>query len=144
MAVSFALLGLVLMDSEKKFLSNYFFIVSVLTLFFYPFYSRRVYRKHYEKHIVANYHNRFGVDCQLWFEDGYLLTKSDTQEGKLKLSEIESINEIAENVFVRVKTGESLIIPKSCKDFESLKNEFQAKAKEQKLQWNVELEWKWR
>ena len=104
LTISFLVLGFALRQNTDRFLSYYFIGFSLITLIFYPLYQRRQYKKHYEKHINENYANRIGVESELGFENGFIVSVGDNQEGKIKLTEIQEINEISENLFVKIKT----------------------------------------
>jgi hypothetical protein len=144
LTLSFLLLGLALRLSIDKSLSYWFFGLSAFTLIFYPFYQKVQYKKHYEKHIKENYKNKIGIESELSFEDGYLINKSDSQEGKLKLTEIQEINEIADNLFIKIKTGESIVIPSRFGEYNKLKDELIDLISHLGVEWNKHLDWKWK
>jgi len=141
---SFLCLGFILSENEDKFLSYYFFIIAVISLFFYPLYNRWRYKKHYAKYIEENYKNRMGVECEISINGEYLNTKDHTGEGKIKLIEIEEINEIAEDLFIKVKSGENLIIPRRIDSYDNFIAELKDTTKDSKTEWNDELNWKWK
>lgn len=144
LTVSFLVLGLSLDQNTDSFLSYYFIGFSIITLIFYPLYQRRQYKKHYEKHINENYQNRIGIESQLGFENGYIVNIADHQEGKVKISEIQEINEIADNLFIKIKTGESVIIPSRFEDFSKLKKELTDLISSLDISWHKQINWKWK
>ena len=144
LTISFLVLGLTLRQSDDRFLSYYFIGFSIITLIFYPLYQRKQYKKHYEKHIQENYQNRIGIVSELGFEDGYIVSKADNQEGKIKITEIQEINEIADNLFIKIKTGESVIIPSSLGEFSKLKEELTDLISSLDISWNNQPGWKWK
>lgn len=144
LTLSFLLLGLALSLNMDRFLSFYFIGLSLITLIFYPFYQRRQYKKHYEKHIIENYANRIGVESELGFEEDYIVSKAANQEGKIKITEIQEINEISENLFIKIKTGESVIIPSGFYEFDSLKKQLKDLTESLGIAWNIHLDWKWK
>lgn len=137
-------IGFVALQKEEKFLAYYFLIFGIITLVFYPYYQRIQYKKHFLKHIIEHYQNRFGAESELGFKNGFIINSSDEREGKIKLSEIDIINEIDDNVFIKIKTGESVIVPKRAEGYDELKQELQKIATNLDIQWNEELEWKWK
>lgn len=144
LTISFLLLGLSLRLSTDRFISYYFIGFSIVTLIFYPIYQRRHYKKHYEKHIKENYQNRIGVESELGFEEGYIVSKSDNQEGKIKITEIREIIEIADNLFIKAKTGESIIIPSRFEEFSKLKTELTGLISSLNISWNNQRNWRWK
>lgn len=144
LTISFLVLGLALRQNADKFLSYYFIGFSIITLIFYPLYQRRYYKKHYEKHINENYTNRIGVESELGFENGFIVSIGDNQEGKIKLTEIQEINEILENLFIKIKTGESVIIPSRFSEYDTLKKQLSDLIESLEIDWNTQLDWKWK
>lgn len=144
LTISFLLLGLALGQNTDRILSYYFIGFSIITLIFYPLYQRIHYKKHYEKHISENYTNRIGIESELYFEDGYLINRTDSQEGKVKLSEIQEINEISNNLFIKINTGESVIISSKLKEYNKLKLELCELIASLGISWNTQLDWKWK
>lgn len=140
--ITFLLAGLIMRQNPDKFYSYYFIAISIITLIFYPLYQRRHYKKHYEKHIKENYANRIGVESELGFEDGFIVSIGDNQEGKIKLTEIQEINEISENLFIKIKTSESVIIPSRFSEFDKLKKQLINLIEPLGVAWNKQLEWK--
>lgn len=115
--------------------------VAVLTLLFYSKYYNWKYKQHYKKFIQENYSNRFGEQVELSINDDFLYSKDKTGEGKIKLEEIEVINETENHFFIKISTGTSLIIPK-----DSLKSSTDLKSKFDSLGSKIEtdLNWNWR
>ena len=144
LTVSFFVLGLVLTQHEDRFLSINFMLIALITLVFYPFYQRWLYKRHYKRHIKDNYKNKFGVECTLEFVDGYLINKADSQEIKIGLSQIEEIVEIPGNMFIKIKTGEGVIIPSRFSGFSKLKNELQELTASMDVNWTEKMNWKWK
>ncbi|MBK7213670.1 MAG: hypothetical protein IPH88_10345 [Bacteroidales bacterium] len=144
MTSSFLCLGLVFGDDVDKFLAYYFLTVSIISLFFYPYYTRWKYKKHFQKHIEENYNNKMGLPSEISFDQEYLITKDKTSEGRIKLTEIELINEIKEDLFIKFYTGETLIVPARNPDFESFKSELASTLPDPKIQWNKEYNWRWK
>ena len=113
-------------------------------MFFYPFYQRRHCKKHYEKHIIENYKNRIVIKSELGFEDGFIVSVGDNQEGKIKITEIQEINEISENLFIKIKTGESLIIASIFSEYDKLKKQLVKLIESLGIEWYKYLDWKWK
>lgn len=137
-----AFLSLALMfylDSDTR-MSAYFVGCALVFGLFYGKYMSWRYKFHYTKQVKHYYSGLFGNHICLDLQDGYLLTQDSTSEAKVKISEIEVINEISSHFFVKVSDANSLIIPKSQQvDALALKNKF----KELNIEINECLDWKW-
>ncbi len=144
MTSSFLCLGLVLLDNADKLLAYYFLTVSIISLFFYPVYSKWRYKKHYQKHIEENYKNKIGLLIEISLDQEYITMKDRSSEVRIKLTEIESIHEIKEDLFIKLNTGDTLIIPARIPDFESFMKELATTLPDSKIQWNKEYNWRWK
>ncbi|MEM7575520.1 MAG: YcxB family protein [Bacteroidota bacterium] len=143
LTVSFLVLGIVLIQDPNQSSSYYFLALSIITLILYPIYQRWQYKRHYEKHIADNYANRIGIESELVFEDGLIISRGANQEGKIKLTEIQEINEISDNLFIKIKTGESIIIPSRIYEYGRLKEELNELIQLLGVSWNEYFDWKW-
>lgn len=137
-------IGLVFSTKEDKFVAYYFMVAAALSLFFYPFYNRWRYKNYYEKHIRENYQNRIGVTAEVGFEDGFITSKDKTGEEKIKLTEIAFIYEIKNDLFIRVKSGGTIVIPTRMPHYSEFKNDLTLATKGLDIIWNIDLEWKWK
>ncbi|MDR2926819.1 MAG: hypothetical protein LBV41_01240 [Cytophagaceae bacterium] len=140
----FFCLGLVFALGENKFLSWYFFVAGLVVFIFYPIYVKQRYRKHYIKYINENLRSRIGMECKIGFVNGCIVSEDLSGESKTHIIDIENISEIGKNLFVRIKTGETLIIPSNINDFDKFKTELKENIKETQPDWNVEYGWKWK
>lgn len=143
LSIGFLLLGVCFIDSNK-FYSYYFFGVGVISLIFYPFYQRYRFKKHYHKHALDTLQYRFGKECQVDFQSKFIETKDITGESKINTSEITQINEIETHYFIKVKTGESLIIPKNIINSETFLSELMTIFQNPGIIVNKELNWRWK
>ncbi|MBI5539056.1 MAG: hypothetical protein HY951_03290 [Bacteroidia bacterium] len=144
LTISFLLFGLILSESEDKFLMYYFYCFGLITLIFYPFYNSWYYKRHYKKHIVEHYKNKIGIECEISFNEEYLFSKDNVGEGKIKLSEIEVITEILENLFIKINSGDTIIISKKIPEYNLFNEVLKEVSMDNKIPWNKELDWKWR
>jgi len=143
--VTFLLLAYLFFDSDNDFLGIYFLIAAGISLIFYPLFSRWRYKRHYLKYIQETYKNRFGEQCTIEITDDTIATKDKTGEGRINTTEIEEINEIAEFYFVKMTTGQTLIISKVKTDeLEKIKNQIKSLVEKKAIRYNIELNWKWR
>jgi hypothetical protein len=135
-------LGVYFYITENISLAIYFGFAAIVAAIFYPKYFKWRYKQHYEKHIREHYKTRFGEVSTLEFTETDVLSKDKTGEAKMKLSEIEVINEISTHFFLKFSTNVSLIIPKRELIFPT-ETSVRAKFEELDLVINNENDWKW-
>ena len=140
----FLFIGLMFSLKEDKFTAYYFLISSAICLFFYPFYYRWRYKRFYEKYIQGSYKRRIGIITEVGFEDGFITSKDSFGEEKIRLAEIEFIYEIKDDLFIRIKNGETVVIPSKTSDYTEFKNDLTVLTKDLDIIWETELDWKWR
>jgi hypothetical protein len=143
--VSFLCLSFLFFRSDNHTVGYYFLIVSGLSLVFFPLYSRWRYKRHFLAYTRDAFKNRYDEEVTLDISAEVIRTKDKTSEVIINTSEIEEINEIKEYCFVKIKTGQSLIISKSkTENFEEIKGILQNIANTKGIKYNLDLDWKWR
>jgi hypothetical protein len=143
--IIYIVLGFISLLINNITLGAFFILIGTIWYFFYPKYERNQYIKHYQRHIEANYHNRFGKSETIEFEDDAILSKDYTGESKLYLSEIEKINEIRGYFFLKFNSGVSLIIPKNgILSSEPLNKYLVDLSKRLKIKHDIDLNWQWK
>lgn len=126
---------------ENMFLAIYFGLMALVCGLFYPTYFRWRYRRHFKTYLKEHYSKRFGQVEWLEIGSDSIITKNKTGEAKIKLSEIEYIDETDKHFFLKISTGLSLIIPKKeLSDATELKSKFRNLG----LNVNEEVGWKWK
>lgn len=131
--------------TDDQVLAYYFLVLIVATIIFYPRYQRNHYKKHYSKYINENYKNRFGEVSTLNFIENFIESDSVVGESKIKYTSIEEIIEIKSHIFLKLKTGGSLIIPKAkVGNLNQLKVELEGISKRFGIPSKLELDWKWK
>jgi len=121
-------------------MSIYFMITAVIFALFYNRYFNWRYKKHYSTFIDENYKNRFGLESQIEFVDDFVIVKDKTGEGKIKIEEIEKVDNLENHIFIKVSTGTSLIITKQKIDNSALITEWM---KSKSVSVNDYKNWKW-
>ncbi|HIP32454.1 MAG TPA: hypothetical protein EYG86_06820 [Crocinitomicaceae bacterium] len=129
--------GLYFLTSAEYLLATYFFIVTIVTFFFYSQYFKWRYKKRHLKFILANYQEHFGAEEELVFNADHLFLKNKTGEGKVLLDAVISCVEIPSHLFIKLNTGTSIILPKTEVDEEAVKTQLT------QLKINVEHEVNW-
>jgi len=142
---TFFVLSLFFLKNENQFLVFYFLGFGILSLIFYPLYQRKHYKRHYLNFIKEIYKNRFNETATLRFEDDYIETNDLNGESKINYSALEETNEIKDYIFLKLKMGGSIIIPKiKIENFDAFRIELNKISKKHNLKNNVELNWEWK
>jgi len=139
------LLSFMFYQSGNKALFYYFLILGLLALFFYPFYQRSYYKKHYKRFVADIYKNRFGRIVKVTFTDNTIEQITDAGETKINLSELESISETGEYFFPKLKSGGALIILKNKEvDVNEFRNELKLLCGKLNIPFIEDLNWTWK
>lgn len=126
---------------QNDILTIYFGLATLIVGIFYPKYFTWRYKKYYKKHIRENYSKRFDEMELLEFRDDSIYTEDKIGEGRINLSEVEKIDETLNHFFLKISTGQSLIIPK--KEIEEI-TELRQMFLNLGLNVNSDLNWKWK
>jgi hypothetical protein len=132
-------------QSGNMFLFYYFLIFGIISFIFYPFYQRWRYKKYYAKFIADTYKNRFGQIVNVEFTESTIETEDITGESKIHLTEIENVTETANYFYLKLKTGEHIIIPKSkIKSVSELKTTLRQLCIKLNIDFIENLNWRWK
>lgn len=122
-----------------------FVVLGTLWLIIYPFFQRKRYIKVYGRNLDEIYKNRFGKPIELTFGKDNISSKDYSGEGKIKLNEIEKINEVQNYFYIKFTTGVSHIIPKQkIEKSNEVKKFLKDLAKKHNIPYQTELEWQWK
>ncbi len=133
------------------FYLNNLLIAILFTLFafawylLYPKWEKHFYVRHYKKFIQENYKERLGRLVAIEFNNESIIAKDNGSESKIILTELEAFNEIPQAIYVKIKTGQSFIIPKS-KIFkiDEIRLEIKTLASKLEIPYNDENDWEWK
>ncbi|MBL7706394.1 MAG: hypothetical protein JNM21_12695 [Taibaiella sp.] len=120
-------------------------LVAVLGYFLYPLWDRKRYIRHYEQFIEAHRKERAGKKATLTFSDDFIYAVEGEMESKIPTTEIEEITEINTNIFMKLKSGQSLILSKNkIGELTALILFLKAFAEQRGINYLQEQNWKWR
>ena len=144
--LAFLCLAWVFQKESNEFLRNYFIGISIISLIFYPFYSRWRYKKHYSNHINENLSQNFGKEVTIEFLDEHFLTQDAFgSESKISYSQVQSFNELPEHFLVRLNNSQSLILPKNkTEPIDELRRGLTELASKLGFNINDNTSWKWK
>jgi len=144
-AITFISLGMLLYSNDNRFLGNYFIGATILTIFCFPFYSRWRYKNHYLRHIKETYKNIFGKEVTLIISDSILQTNDDSGQSSVNISQLIEINETGQHFFLKMLSGQSVIVPKNkldnLQEFSLTVKEISVKLN---IKHNIDINWKWK
>jgi len=119
--------------------------VYLLVLATYPFRERRLYRRHYEKHVEEILKNRFGKGITLILEEDKILEQDYMGESSVLLSELEQVDEIPDYFFLKFNSGIALIIPKhGLEEREAFESYLKGLEQRLNIKHNIYPDWKWK
>ena len=128
-----------------KFLFYYFLIFTLVTIMFYPKYARFKHRNHYKNHIEEIYKNKIGKISKFMIGEVNIEIQDSVSNGKISISGIENIVNIGSHVFVKLKSGESIIFPKDeINEWTKLKQYIKELCDKNGIDYICEMNWKWK
>ncbi len=120
-------------------------IIGIVWFLFYPKWDKRHYINHYKKFIKENYKARFEEKLSLEFYNDFILAYDAGSESKILTKEIEEIVEICTNIFIRLKGGQSIILPKNkINDINKLTKVLRELAAYLNIKYTLEDNWIWK
>lgn len=131
-------------------LNNYplaitFIILGLLWFFIYPLWERQHYVKHYQSFIKENYKDKLGQNIALELNNDYITARDNGSESKVMTKELVEINETSATFYLKLKGGQSFIIPKDkIKTVDSLTNTLKELANFLSIKYNLDDSWEWK
>lgn len=137
--------GLLLLLQDNVSLTIMFFIIALLWFVVYPLWEKQHYINHYKSFIKENYKDRLGRVATLEFTNDYILARDNGSESKVLTTEIEEICEISSTIFIRLKGGQSFILPKDeINDIDKVKARLKELAEHLKIKYDQDEKWEWK
>jgi len=145
MTISLILFAVMAYGNHSTGQTVYFSALAILAFFFMPFYTRWSYRKTYLKHVRNYYKDRLSEPTTTTFKSDVLLISDSQGNSQVDISELDEINELENYYFLKVKSGQSIIIPKlKIDNKEELTLTLKELSKNQPITWNDETSWIWK
>jgi hypothetical protein len=122
-----------------------FALLAILWFFIYPVYERGKFIRHYNSRIKENAKELLHKLGSLQIDNDYIYEKDNANESKFKTTEIVEITEISSNIFIKLNSAKSIVIPKDrILEIEALIQRLKDLAAYLNIQYNIENEWKWK
>jgi len=143
-SIAYAVMALLFYIQEKISLVIIFLIIALCWFIINPFWERKKYVRHYKKFIAECYKIRIGRMATLTINNECYVTKDDGGETKIIATETEEIVEIPSLFLIRLKSGQSLLLPKNkISNAEEVKETLIDLAGFLNISYKVEDNWKW-
>ncbi len=141
---AFFILSMLFYIQNNTYLAIYFILFGLGFIFIYPLYSRWIYKRFYKRMVYRGF-KESNLE-NLWLKIGNEITLSNgKEEGKIPVSNIEKIQEISTHVFLKLKEGKNIIIPKQkMENQQELLEKLSSLSKEYAIPYEKMLEWKWK
>jgi len=135
--------GLFLYNSQGPVTSGLFFLLCLPMYFFYNFFEKRQYLKHFTKYIKANYSDEIGVMTTISLDEDGVSVSLGEHNTKMSWSEIEGITETGSLILIEEKTQNAIVIPKQkISRIIELIAELKRIASNKTIPYHEELNWK--
>jgi ABC-type multidrug transport system fused ATPase/permease subunit len=145
LALIYFAFGLLFLFEDNFSMTIIFFILGIFLFFIYPLWERRHYIKHYQGFIKENYKERLGRTGTLEFNNDFILAKDNGSESKVLTIELEEIIEIPTTILVRLKGGQSFILPKDkIANIDNVKTKLKELATYLKIKYDIDEKWEWK
>ncbi|WP_185146634.1 YcxB family protein [Chryseobacterium sp.] len=143
--VFFIVLGLFpRFDLTERFAQIYI-LIALLWLLLYPLWEKKMYINHFKKHITEHHKNNFGRTSTLEFEERAIIAKDENSESKISFNEFEQIDEVPSAIYIKLKSGQSIILPKkSANNIDEIKVFLRNLSNDIKIKYIDDNEWKWK
>jgi hypothetical protein len=142
--VIYVVFGIIFFVGKNYVLGSLFTGLAIVWYIYFPVYAKARFKRYFEKYITDNYPEMFESYADITLDNEYVYF-SDQEDGtKVKLSETVQINEIEDHIFLKFKSGSSLIIPKSKIDqTEELNSIINILKNDMSVNYINEPDWKW-
>ena len=136
---------LVLLFENAYIAAIFFLITALLWFFFYPVWEKQRYTNHYKKSIRENLYDRIGKRGTIEIDNDTILAKDTGSESRTLTTEIEAIYEISATIFIRIKGGQSFVIPKNkITNLDEVTNGLKELASYLNINYEINEKWRWK
>ncbi len=141
---AFLILSVLFYIQKDIYLAAYFILFGIGFVLIYPMYSRWIYKRYFKRFVYRNF-EKSNLE-NLWLKIGNDITLSNgKEEGIIPISDIEIIFEISTHIFLKLKGGKNIIIPKQkIENKEELLEKISSLSQKYNIQYVKMLDWKWK
>ncbi|CAM3962157.1 YcxB family protein [Mucilaginibacter galii] len=121
-----------------------FIIAGILFLLFYQFLQKVIYKQNYKKHAEDRFKALKDVVFDYDITNESISTKSSIGDVVIKTSQIESITETGSYFFIKLKSQDTITLPKHGFDYNLLSAQLNNIAAANSIAVTEELNWRWK
>lgn len=137
--------GIFLYNSQGPVNAGFFFLLCFPMYFFYTYFEKRQYLRHFTRYIKANYSQEIGVPVAINLGDEGISVKVGDTETKIPWSEVIQVNETSTMLLIEEKNQNAIVIPKQkTSGIDQLIAELKTISITNHFPYNEELSWKWK
>lgn len=138
--------GVVLFVFTKSVIMGSVFISgAVLWFFIYPGWEKGHYFRHYQGFVRENHKARINIPVVVEINDDFIFARDEGSEGKINSSELEEIVALPAMFLIRMKTGQSIMLPKQgAWQSDSLVARLKALAGHLNIRYHDLPDWQWK
>jgi YcxB-like protein len=142
--IVFCVLGSLFFFQHRIGVGLIYLSIAALWFIFYPLRDKHLYINHYKKFIKERYKVSCNAISTLEFTNDYIFAKDEGTENKILWKEVVEINEISTSIFIKLRSAQSVILPKDkIKDLDLLVSMLKDIAVQKDIKYNIDLNWKW-
>jgi hypothetical protein len=143
--ILYVAMGAFLLYLGQASASIIFIIIGVLWYFLFPFWERKRYRNYYKASIKESYKGRLGKMVTFELQDDYISAQDEGTESKVLTTELKEIVDIPTTLLVRLKGGQSFILPKEkIENISELTARLKALAEHLNIPFIIKDDWSWK
>lgn len=143
--VGYLLLALYIWYNGSKVLGLMLGVIAIAWLLLYPVWHRWRFRRHYRQHIRESLGAAQLRQTAIRTDEQFIFVSDGQTESKIRLTEISGVVEISDELFVRLKTGVTIIFPKQkITDLAALQQSLRQLALALQVTYKEDLDWQWK
>jgi hypothetical protein len=144
LTIALILFAIIAFNSGSIGQTFYFIALGILSFIFAPKFTKWSYKKNLLKQVQKYYSERLSMPTKVILTENSFEISDNNGEATIQATEIEKIIEIENYIYIRLKEGTSIIIPKKQIDaIEDLIFNLRKLAIDNEIEWEEELNWKW-
>lgn len=144
-AMLYLLTGVLFLLQEKIILGASLTLLAILWFILYPLHDKRVYVRNYQNFIHKNYKDKLGRKAFIQFDNKQITTKDEAGQSKFAIRDVEEVTEIPQAIYVKLKKGQSFILPKNkIADVPALVTKLKEIAETAGFRYNDQPQWVWK
>lgn len=141
--IVYLILGAVLIWAALLEFGLLMMVIGALWYFIYPKYEAKRYKKHFQEYVDENFKEKHNEAAKLELDMEHIYGSSSLGESKIKVSEVDRIEETSEHIFIRVGAMGFVVPKRKVDDLNELNAWVNKVVAQYGVPHNVNLNWKW-